>query len=161
MMNTRSLEEQVVALLMEKKCSITTAESCTAGLIGATLVNVPGVSKVFSEGYIAYSNCAKIKLLNVRKETLEKYGAVSKEVALEMVTGAVNKSKADVAISATGIAGPDGGTSEKPVGLLYIGLSIKGERSVHEFHLLGDRGENRKTTVKEGFKLLLEALEKL
>jgi PncC family amidohydrolase len=156
-----SLEEQVVALLKEKELSITTAESCTAGLIGATLVNVPGVSKVFSEGYITYSNCAKIKLVNVKRETLDRYGAVSKEVALEMVTGAVAKSKADIAISATGIAGPDGGTQEKKVGLLYIGLSIKGSVTVHEFRFTGNRRENRLQTVEEGFKLLIKELKKL
>jgi len=160
-MKSRSLEEQVVALLIEKKLTITTVESCTAGLIGATLVNVPGVSKVYREGYIAYSNCAKMKLVQVGKETLDKYGAVSPEVALEMVKGAATKSKADVAISATGIAGPDGGTPDKPVGLQYIGLSIKGHLSVHQFHFLGDRGENRRATVEEGFNLLLEALKEL
>ena len=160
-MKTGSLEEQVVGLLIEKGCSITTVESCTAGLIGATLVNVPGVSKVFSEGYITYSNSAKIKLVNVKKETLEKHGAVSKEVALEMVKGAASKSKADVAISATGIAGPDGGTPDKPVGLLYIGLSIKGDVTIHEFNLQGNREENRRATVEEGFKLLLEAMKRL
>ena len=161
MMKTRSLEEQVVGLLIEKECSITTVESCTAGLIGATLVNVPGVSKVFSEGYITYSNSAKIKLVNVKRETLEKYGAVSKEVAQEMVQGAASKSKVDVAISATGIAGPDGGTPDKPVGLLYIGLWINGDVTIHEFELQGNREENRIATVEEGFKLLLEALKKL
>ena len=157
-MKTTSLEEQVVALLIEKGLSITTVESCTAGLIGATLVNVPGVSKVFSEGYITYSNSAKIKLVNVKKETLEQYGAVSREVALEMVEGAARKSKADVAISATGIAGPDGGTPDKPVGLLYIGLSIHGKVSVYELHLQGSREENRWKTVEEGFKLLIKEL---
>jgi len=160
-MKTKSLEEQVVALLTEKGLSITTVESCTAGLIGATLVNVPGVSKVFSEGYIAYSNSAKIKLVNVKKETLEKHGAVSGEVALEMVKGAATKSKADVAISATGIAGPDGGTLDKPVGLLYIGLSIHGNVTIHEFYLQGNREENRMGTVEEGFKLLIRKLKQI
>ena len=158
-MGKTSLEEQVVALLIEKGLSITTVESCTAGLIGATLVNVPGVSKVFSEGYIVYSNSAKIKLVNVKKETLEKYGAVSEEVAFEMVEGAARKSKSDVAISATGIAGPDGGTLDKPVGLLYIGLSIHGNVTIHEFYLQGNREENRWKTVEEGFKLLIEELK--
>jgi PncC family amidohydrolase len=160
-MKATSLEEQVVALLIEKDLSITTAESCTAGLIGATLVNVPGVSKVFYEGYITYSNCAKIKLVDVKSETLDRYGAVSKEVALEMAVGAATKSKADVAISTTGIAGPDGGTQEKKVGLLYIGLSIKGNVTVHEFHFQGNRRENRFQTVEEGFKLLIRELKKL
>ena len=158
-MKKASLEEQVVALLIEKGLSITTVESCTAGLIGATLVNVPGVSKVFSEGYIVYSNSAKIKLVNVKKETLEKFGAVSGEVALEMVEGAAAKSKADVAISATGIAGPDGGTLDKPVGLLYIGLSFHGKVTIHEFYLQGNREENRWKTVEEGFKLLIKELK--
>ena len=160
-MEKTSLEKQVVSLLVEKKLSITTVESCTAGLIGATLVNVSGVSKVYSEGYITYSNSAKVKLVGVKRETLDKYGAVSKEVAIEMVEGAVSKSKADVGISATGVAGPDGGTPEKPVGLLYIGLSIKGDTQIHEFQLQGDRQENRKKTVEEAFELLIKELKKI
>jgi PncC family amidohydrolase len=154
-----SLEEEVVSLLIEKSLSITTVESCTAGLIGATLVNVPGVSKVFSEGYITYSNCAKNKLVDVSRDTLEKYGAVSEEVAIEMAEGAARKSKADIAISATGIAGPDGGTPEKPVGLLYIGLWVKGDVKVHKFNFHGDRLENRLLTVESAFKLLIKELK--
>ena len=160
-MNRISLEEQVVSLLIKKNLSIITVESCTAGLIGATLVNVPGASKVYSEGYITYSNFAKVKLVGVKRETLDRYGAVSKEVAIEMVEGAVSKSKADVGISATGVAGPDGGSLDKPVGLLYIGLSIEGDTQVHEFQLHGNRQENRMRTVEEGFKLLIKELEKV
>ena len=160
-MKKLSLEEIAVSLLIQKNLSITTVESCTAGLIGATLVNVPGVSKVYREGYITYSNSAKVKLVGVKRETLDRYGAVSKEVAIEMVEGAVSKSKADVGISATGVAGPDGGTPDKPVGLLYIGLSIKGDTQVYEFQLEGNRQENRVRTVEEAFKLLIEELKKI
>lgn len=122
-----TLEERVVELLAEHKMTVTTAESCTGGLIAATLVNVPGASDVLNEGYITYSNEAKIRLVNVSPETLERYGAVSSQTAKGMANGAAKAAKAEAALSATGIAGPGGGTEEKPVGLVYIGCSVNGK----------------------------------
>lgn len=118
----KSLEEVVVDLLAERKLHVTTAESCTGGLIAGTLVNVAGASDVLNEGYVTYSNEAKERLIHVSHETLETYGAVSEQTAHEMAEGAAKAANADAALSATGIAGPGGGTEEKPVGLVYIGF---------------------------------------
>ena len=153
-----SLEEKIISILLKKKWTITIAESCTAGLISATLVNVSGSSQVFNESYVTYSNNSKIKLLNVKKETLEKYGAVSSETALEMAKGAAHVANAEVAISATGIAGPDGGTPEKPVGLVYIGLHICGDTIALKYNFEGNRNEIRQKTVESALGFLLENL---
>ena len=154
-----TLEEKIVSILLEKKWTITTAESCTAGLISATLVNVPGSSQVFNESYVTYSNNSKIKLLNVKREILEKHGAVSSETAQEMARGAARVADAEVAISATGIAGPDGGTPEKPVGLVYIGLYICGDTTTKKCYFEGSREQIRLKTVENVLSLLLENLQ--
>ena len=120
-----TLAEEVVKLLEEDELTVTTAESCTGGLVAARLVDVPGVSEVFKQGFITYSNKAKRKLLNVKKTTLKEVGAVSEKTAREMAKGAILASGADAAIATTGIAGPDGGTEEKPVGLVYIAVSVR------------------------------------
>uniref|UniRef100_A0A7C3RNA0 CinA-like protein n=1 Tax=Dictyoglomus thermophilum TaxID=14 RepID=A0A7C3RNA0_DICTH len=142
-----TLEEVVVKLLMEKGRTIAIAESCTGGMISSRIVNVPGVSKVFKEAIIAYSNEAKIKRLNVSEETLRKYGAVSKECALEMARNVALISGADIGLSATGIAGPEGGTSNKPVGLVYLGLYMNGAEDYKELKLSGDRNRIRLYTT--------------
>ena len=128
----KSLEEVVVDLLAERKLHVTTAESCTGGLIAGTLVNVAGASDVLNEGYVTYSNEAKERLIHVSHETLETYGAVSEQTAHEMAEGAAKAANADAALSATGIAGPGGGTEEKPVGLVYIGCYLNGKTTVKE-----------------------------
>ena len=110
----KTLAEEVVELLKMDELTVTTAESCTGGLVAARLVDVPGVSEVFKQGFITYSNKAKRKLLNVKKTTLKEFGAVSEKTAREMAKGAILASGADAAIATTGIAGPDGGTEEKP-----------------------------------------------
>ena len=140
-------EELVVEMLLKKQLTITTAESCTGGLIGATLVNVPGVSAVFKEGYITYANESKQKILGVSEDTLEKYGAVSEQTAREMAEGAIKAADADVSIAVTGIAGPDGGTDEKPVGLVYMACSYKGKTVAQRHVFDGDRLSVRNTTV--------------
>ena len=131
----KTLAEEVVELLKVDELTVTTAESCTGGLVAARLVDVPGVSEVFKQGFITYSNKAKRKLLNVKKTTLKEFGAVSEKTAREMAKGAILASGADAAIATTGIAGPDGGTEEKPVGLVYIGVSVRGQMYVEEHHL--------------------------
>ena len=134
--------------------TISFAESCTGGLLAASLVDLPGASDVFNEGYITYSNEAKRRILGVSDETLSVYGAVSAECAKEMALGARRASGSDYAISVTGIAGPDGGTPEKPVGLVYIGLSDKNGTAARAFRFLGDRTEVRTASVKHALNLL-------
>lgn len=153
-----TLEETVVELLKEKGKTVTTAESCTGGLVAGRLLNVPGASSVYMEGYITYSNEAKEKLLDVSHSTLEQCGAVSKETACEMAEGAAKAAGADLAISVTGIAGPDGGTKEKPVGLVYVGCYADGEARAYEFHFTGNRAKNRESTVAKALTILREAL---
>lgn len=153
-----TLEETIVELLKEKGKTVTTAESCTGGLVAGRLLNVPGASSIYMEGYITYSNEAKEKLLGVSHVTLEQYGAVSKETACEMAEGAAKAAGADLAISVTGIAGPDGGTKEKPVGLVYVGCYADGEARAYEFHFTGNRAKNRESTVAKALTILREAL---
>ena len=153
-----TLERAVVDLLLANKLTISTVESCTGGLLAARLINVPGVSEVFKSGYITYSNKAKRRLLGIKKNLLLKHGAVSKEVAREMVKGAALVSKADVTVSVTGIAGPDGGTEEKPVGLVYIGCSVCGKITVKEFRFSGDRAKIRDNTVSAALSLMRECI---
>lgn len=148
------IEVQVVEMLTEKKLTITTAESCTGGFIGATLVNVSGASAVFHEGYITYANKAKEKLLGVKKSTLKKHGAVSKQTAYQMAKGSAKRSKADVAIAVTGIAGPLGGTKEKPVGTVYVGCYVKGNTYVTRFQFDGNRSEIRQLTVVNALNMV-------
>ncbi len=153
-----TLEERIIKKLQEKRYTITTAESCTGGLLAGRLLNVSGASEVYMEGHITYANEAKEKILGVKHETLETYGAVSRETAEEMAVGAAKEANADVALSTTGIAGPGGGTAEKPVGLIYIGCFIKGKVQIRELRLHGTREENRQDTVTETLKLLNDIL---
>jgi len=139
----------------EKTLTISTAESCTGGMIASKLIEVPGISENFIEGIVSYSNEAKIKRLKVKKETLEKYGAVSEEVAREMLAGL----KTDVGISTTGIAGPDGGTKDKPVGLVYIGIKVKDEVKVFKRELKGDRNKIRQRAMMHALYNLLRILK--
>ena len=138
-----SIEDIVCKLLLEKNLTISTAESCTGGLVSATLINYPGVSSVFMEGCVAYSNEAKINRLGVKKETLDKFGAVSEEIAREMAQGIAKNFKTNIGLSTTGIAGPGGGSNEKPVGLVYIGIYINGKTIVKKFIFDGNRQEIR------------------
>lgn len=153
-----TLEEAVVNLLKGKNLTVTTAESCTGGLLAGRIMNVPGASSVYREGYITYANEAKEKLLGVRHETLETVGAVSKETAAQMAEGAARQAGAQAALSVTGIAGPDGGTPEKPVGLVYIGCHVAGRTRVEEFRFTGNRAKNRDYAVVRALTLLREEL---
>ena len=142
----KTLEEEVVELLARKHLTVTTAESCTGGLIAGTLINAAGASDVLNEGYVTYSNEAKERLVHVSHETLERYGAVSAQTAQEMAEGAARAAGADAALSATGIAGPGGGSVEKPVGLVYLGVSSPWQSQVKELHLSrGYRTNNRES----------------
>lgn len=149
-----TLEKAVEDLLLANDMTITCAESCTGGLLAARLVSIPGVSEVFKSGLVTYSNKAKRKYLGVKKGTLQKYGPVSKQVAEEMVKGVAMANKSDVAVSVTGLAGPDGGTKEKPVGLVYIGCSVKGKVTVSEYHFSGSRTKIRESAVAAALVLV-------
>ena len=153
-----TLEKAIVDLLLANKLTISTVESCTGGLLAARLINVPGVSEVFKSGYITYSNKAKRRLLGIKKNLLLKHGAVSKEIAREMVKGVALVSKADVSVSVTGIAGPDGGSEEKPVGLVYIGCNVCGKITVKEYRFSGDRAKIRENTVSAALSLMRECI---
>ena len=149
-----TLEEAVVRLLMKYDLTVSTAESCTGGMIAARLVNVAGVSEVFREGYVTYSNKAKRKLLKVGKNTLKEFGAVSKQTAEEMARGGMEFSDSDVCIAVTGIAGPDGGTKEKPVGLVFGGCCVRGETEVEKWNFRGSRQEIREQSAMAALDLL-------
>ncbi len=149
-----SLSEIVYELLKGNGLTLATAESCTGGLVAARFIDNPGASEVFKEGFITYSNKAKRSRLNVKKSTLLKYGAVSRETVKEMAKGGAVAAKADVCVAVTGIAGPDGGTEEKPVGTVFVGCFIKGKTFINECHFKGDRTEVREQTVTEAFSLI-------
>lgn len=153
------MEQEVAELFIQKNLKVTTAESCTGGLIAAALVNVSGISGQFEEGYITYSNAAKEKLLGVRHQTLERYGAVSSQTAEEMARGAKRAANADVSIISTGIAGPDGGTKEKPVGLVYLACCYQDIVNVKRFQFSGGRQEVRRAAVEEALKLAKETIQ--
>ncbi len=153
-----TLEDAVVELLKQKNFTVTTAESCTAGKLAGRIMNVAGASEVYNEGYITYANAAKEKLLGVKHETLETFGAVSEETAREMAMGAAKEAGADAALSVTGIAGPGGGTPEKPVGLVYIGCYVQGEVYVKKCQFTGNRERNRDSSVVQALTFLREKL---
>ncbi len=145
------LVSKVLQYCMEKHLTLSTAESCTAGMIAAAIGDMPGVSEIFFEGFVTYSNEAKEKNLGVPHEILEKYGAVSIATARAMAEGVCRRTGSCIGISATGIAGPGGGTPEKPVGLVYIGVCINGETSVRKCLLHGSRSRIRHMTVLNAF----------
>ena len=144
----KNLEDVLVEDLIKKNLTISVAESCTGGMVSSTIINYPGVSSVFVEGCVTYSNEAKMKSLNVKKETLDKYGAVSKETAMEMAYGIAQRHKTNIGISTTGIAGPEGGSEEKPVGLVYFGIYINGKLKYKRYIFNGDRQQIRLRATK-------------
>lgn len=146
--NKDRLEENVAKFLLDHKKTVATVESCTGGLLAGTLINCSGISDAFNEGIVTYSNAAKMKYVGVKEETLQAVGAVSKQTAKEMAEGIRKCSGADIGLSTTGIAGPGGGTPEKPVGLVYIGIATPEKTEVYELHLKGTRKEIREKTVK-------------
>lgn len=153
-----TLEMAVVRLLKKLELTVSTAESCTGGLLAARLVNVPGVSDVFREGFITYSNKAKRKILDVNKGTLKKYGAVSEQTAKEMATGGVFATDSDVCVAITGIAGPEGGSEEKPVGLVYIACYLKDKVRVEQYLFKGNRDKVREQAVVKALDLLRRSI---
>jgi PncC family amidohydrolase len=150
--------EAVVNKLKDAGMTVTTVESCTGGLLSATLVDVSGASDVFYQGMVTYANEAKVRLVGVKEATLQAHGAVSEETAREMAEGGAKAANADAALSVTGIAGPGGGTKEKPVGLVYIGCYVNGKTIVKKNLFTGNRREVREQAVETALKLLLECL---
>ncbi|GGY40218.1 CinA family protein [Parvularcula lutaonensis] len=157
---SRALAQKVITRAASEGLTAATAESCTGGLISAALTSVPGSSAVFTHGFVTYANEAKIDLLGVRKETLDDHGAVSRCVAMEMATGARARSGADIAVSVTGVAGPGGGTAEKPVGLVWFGLSgpfgTISDRRLFPGHC---RDLVRTLAMRNGLRLLLRGID--
>ncbi len=155
-----SAAEHLVSAMRRRGWRLATAESCTGGLIAALFTEIAGVSDVFERGFVTYSNAAKVGVLNVDLETLLRHGAVSAEVAREMAAGARRASAADIALAVTGIAGPGGGSAEKPVGLVYIGLAAPGARPDARAFRFGDIGRAavRRHTMTEALAMLREAL---
>lgn len=154
-----SIESEIGERLGRLGATMATAESCAGGLISHRITNVPGASAYFQGGFITYSNRAKMKLLGVGKDTLNTAGAVSEEVAREMAQGAQAKLGVDFAVSVTGIAGPTGGTEEKPVGTVYIGVATPSGARVERKQFSGTREEVKSQTAQRALEFLLECID--
>lgn len=153
--------QQAVALLKEKKLKITTAESCTGGLIAKMITDISGSSSVFDCGIVSYSNDIKMSVLGVREETLSQYGAVSEQTVREMSEGALRISGADISVAVSGIAGPLSDATDKPVGLIFIAVNINGRITVKKFNNQFDvniRENNRNSAANEALKLVCDIL---
>jgi nicotinamide-nucleotide amidase len=155
-----NLSAAIGKILKEKGKTVSVAESCTGGMLGGSITDIPGSSDYFTGGVIVYSNEAKIRFLSVSPDTIERFGAVSPETASEMAEGVRKKFNTDYGISVTGIAGPDGGTDDKPVGLVWIGLSGNKSTTTHKFIFGRDRKVNRERSVGMALTLLLDELRK-
>lgn len=155
----KSIEAVLVELLIEEKMKLATAESCTGGLIAQKITSVPGASECFDCGVVTYSNEQKRNLLEVSAETLEQYGAVSEQTALEMCRGVKELADADFGISVTGIAGPGGGTAEKPVGTVWIGVCSKNIHKAEKFLFDGDRTQVREATANTALNMVIDIIK--
>ena len=147
--------KSLVKILSKKKIKISFAESCTGGLLASSITSISGASKIFNLGLVVYSNKAKIKFLKVNKNIIRKYGAVSHECCLAMVNNLSKISKATINVSITGIAGPNGGTKQKPVGLVYIGLKKGKKIQINKCLFKGKRSSIQRATVKKALDLVL------
>jgi nicotinamide-nucleotide amidase len=156
-----SLADDFLQACQRREILVATAESCTGGMVMALLTDIPGSSGMVDRGFVTYSNEAKIDMVGVRQETLDEFGAVSEETALEMAEGALKNSRAGIAISITGIAGPDGGSEEKPVGLVWFGVAATGKPVLTEKRIFENRGRDyvRHQSVKTALELALAALK--
>ncbi len=154
-----STGKQIIDILAERNQTIVTAESCTGGMVAAALTDIPGASAALYGGYITYANTAKSKMIHVQSRLIRDYGAVSNQVARAMADGARNTANVDFAVAVTGIAGPDGGSEKKPVGLVYVAVSSELATVVIE-HRFGDLGRDgiRKATVEAALDLVLQVL---
>ena len=155
----KKLSQKVVKLLSRKRLKISLAESCTGGLLSSSITSISGSSKVFTIGLVTYSNQAKIKFLKVPKKIILKHGAVSYETCLSMVKNLNKISKTNIAVSITGIAGPNGGTKKKPVGLVYIGIK-KGNKIIVKKNIFKNKNRSsiQKYTVNQALKMILDVI---
>jgi len=158
-MTNQPKESQIGTLLRQRDLKLATAESCTGGLVSDRITNVPGSSEYFLGGIVAYSYEAKVALLDVSWDTLQKYGAVSREVVLAMAKGARKVMEADIAVSISGIAGPGGGLPDKPVGTTWFGLSAPDGDWARKFVWEGDRLENKDLSAEAALQFILDYLE--
>lgn len=154
-----SLLNKVSDVLKKRHLRIATAESCTGGLFAHLLTNISGSSDYFERGVISYSNLSKVELLGVPETILKDYGAVSEQTVQAMASGIKKRAKVDIGIATTGVAGPTGGTKEKPVGLVFIGIAVNDGVQSRQFHFHGDRLQNKESTCMAALTLLLETLE--
>ena len=156
----KMLSKKIVNKLIRKKLTISTAESCTGGLLSSTITSIAGSSKTFDLGLVPYSNKSKINILKVSKNTIKKYGSVSKQVCLSMVENVCKLTKSNISLSITGIAGPSGGTKNKPVGLVYVGIKKDGKIKVKKY-LFKNKGRFyiQKAAVNKSLKLIVAALK--
>ena len=155
----KKLSQKVVKLLSKKRLKISLAESCTGGLLSSSITSISGSSKVFTIGLVTYSNQSKISLLKVNKKTILKHGAVSYETCLSMVKNLSKISKTNISVSVTGVAGPKGGTKQKPVGLVYIGIK-KGNKTIIRKNLFKNKNRYsiQKSTVNQAYKMILNII---
>lgn len=155
------LASQLVECLKSKSLKVSCAESCTGGLFSAFLTEVPGCSAVYRGSVVSYSNNSKIKILKVNHKTIKAYGAVSEEVAREMCVEAANLFETEISVGITGVAGPGGGTKEKPIGTVWLGFYFKGEVSTEKIEFSGDRSQVRSKTVNYIIEILLKKLKEI
>ena len=160
-MNTEQAANRLVQALNERKLHISTAESCTGGLIAAAITEVAGASQVFELGVGSYSDDIKNQVLKVSRETLERFTVYSAETAAEMVSGVLCLGGADIGIAVTGLAGPGGGTTARPVGLVYIAVGNEKDLLVQEFHFAGGRSDIRRQTLEQALQMALDYIENL
>ncbi|MBO5453761.1 MAG: CinA family protein [Clostridia bacterium] len=153
------MEFELVNILKNKGLTISFAESCTCGLLASKIGNVPGASSVFNESYVTYANASKMKILGVKCDTLENYGAVSWQTALEMSEGVRKISDSDIGIGITGIAGPGGGTKQKPVGLVYISIATDNKHIYEKCLFDGDRQSVRNQATNKALKMIINILK--
>jgi nicotinamide-nucleotide amidase len=153
------VEDKTAEILLKNNLTIATAESCTGGMVASRLISYPGISKVFIEGFITYSNEAKMNTLHIKKETLDSFGAVSEETAKEMAYRAAQAAGTDIGVSTTGVAGPDGGTPEKPVGLVYVCVYYSGKYNVLKINATGTRDTVRERASTSALDLIRRSIE--
>lgn len=156
----KKLEVQLAEKIIKKKLTLSVAESCTGGLVGHLITNVSGSSDYFLGGIICYSNQSKLNLLDVKPETIDKFGAVSEQTASEMAFNVCQKFNSDIGVSITGIAGPSGGSLEKPIGLVFIGLSFLNKLLTYQFNFKGNRLSIKKQAAHKAIKLAIDLLNK-
>ncbi|WFU10499.1 CinA family protein [Rhizobium sp. CB3090] len=152
-----ALARSIISDFAAKGWTVATAESCTGGLIAGALTEIPGSSAVVDRGFVTYTNTAKIDMLGVQEQTLAQFGAVSKETALQMVHGALFRSRADFAVAVTGVAGPSGGSADKPVGLVHLAAKARSGALIHDEMRYGDIGRDkvRLATLKTALEMLI------